>query len=137
MSAADAPHGTESRYRWEVKHGGSCEACRKAHGARSAKEKVDAEAWTGGWVQKGMVRIPVGPRPVDPPQHFCLPALNNTKQPIKHGTDTGYGLHKRRKEEACEPCKAAHRQAWHDRRRAAKRNQIMTRQERLAKGVAA
>lgn len=132
MRGTSAEHGTETRYRWELKHGGSCEACRKAHAERDRKAKFDESEWRGGWVRRGPILVPAGPRPVDPP----APEARSQPKPIKHGTDTGYGLHKRRKEEACEPCKAAHRQAWHDCRNRGKQV-VMTRQERLAKGVAA
>ena len=100
MNTEIAKHGTESRYRWELKNGGSCDECKAGHAERLRKAKGDKAMWRGGWVRRGSILVPASPRPVDRPV--------TPPQPIKHGTATGYGIHRRRKEEACEPCKKAH-----------------------------
>ena len=103
-----AAHGTESRYRWEVENGGSCEVCRKAHGARGARDKAaralsDDLAYPGGWKRRGVILVPDAPRPVDRTDGGRI-----QPKPIEHGTDRGFQQHRYRREEACDACRVAH-----------------------------
>lgn len=94
----------------------TCQTCATWHNRQA--EETDL-AYRGGWVRSGLILRPDAPRPVDTPQRL---AGGPQKKPIKHGTDTGYGMHRKRKEAACEECKAAHRAAVKQ-RAAAKRGE--------------
>lgn len=93
-----------------------CDACRNAKNAinltyKRSDPKDEDIAWpTDRWERVGLILRPTGPRPVDITQ---AEAGGAGPQPIRHGTDTGYGIHRKRGEDACDECKRAHREVYH------------------------
>lgn len=84
-------HGTERGYQAELRRNlETCPKCRAAHNVYYELKKARKAIRTRKEVEGGR------------------------RQPIKHGTPTGYAAHRRRKEEACDPCRKAHSQKMRD-----------------------
>ena len=52
---------------------------------------------------------------LSPAERAKLVGQRIRREPAKHGTDSGYHMHRRRSEEACDACRDAHAQAQRER----------------------
>lgn len=77
----------------------------------------DDLAFTGHWVQRGAIKVPVLP-PDDYIFDFTTPHVVYTSAPIDHvPSHAGFNAHRRRGEEPCHECRAAERMYHHNRRK--------------------